>query len=120
MLVILSSALERFAHLRIDHQVLDLIREFGRKLGRPENGIQHACNLASGLSGLVVILERPARRNYRLNFEQFVLACDTLKAVDDLIIFATDGAKSIYTVTILDAFSNCTTSSSRGRVGVFW
>jgi hypothetical protein len=31
--------------------------------------------------------------------------CRTLWAVDELIRFATDGARSIHTVTVLDAFS---------------
>ncbi len=89
-----------------DHEVLELLRRFGRRLHRPEDEIEQACNLASGPADLVVILERPApTQKYRVSFEQFVTDCKTLKAVDDLIKFATRGARSIYTVTVLDAFS---------------
>lgn len=42
-----------------DVEVLGIIREFGLRLERPENEIKQACHLASGLSDLVVILERP-------------------------------------------------------------
>lgn len=89
-----------------DHEALELLKRFGRRLDRPENEIEQACNLASGPADLVVILERPApNHNYSVSFEQFVTDCKTLKAVDDLIKFATRGARSIYTVTVLDAFS---------------
>jgi hypothetical protein len=36
-----------------DYDALDLIREFRRGLSCPEDKIQRACNLASGLSGFV-------------------------------------------------------------------
>lgn len=89
-----------------DHEVLELLKRFGRRLHRPEDEIEQACNLASGPADLVVILERPApNQNYSVSFEQFVNDCKTLKAVDDLIKFATRGARNIYTVTVLDAFS---------------
>jgi hypothetical protein len=58
------------------------------------------------LSGLIVVLERPGpRQKYFLSFEQFVFDCHPLKAVDDLIRFATKGARSIYTVTVVDAYT---------------
>jgi len=89
-----------------DHEILEILERFGRRLHRPGKEIEQACNLASGPADLVVILERPApKQNYSVSFEQFVTDCKTLKAVDDLIKFATRGARSIYTVTVLDAFS---------------
>ena len=89
-----------------DHEVLAILRNFGKRLCRPENEILQACNLASGPADLAVILERPGpNQDYSISFEQFVADCKTLKAVDDLIKFATKGARSIYTVTVLDAFS---------------
>ena len=89
-----------------DHEVLELIKSFGRELGRSEVEVMHACNLASGPADVVGILERPhSNQNYSLNFEQLVSDCKTLRAVDDLIRFATKGTRSIHTVTVLDAFS---------------
>lgn len=66
--------------------------------------IEKALDLASGPSDLVIILQRPANNhNYAVSFEKFVQDCATLKAVDELIRFATNGARSIHTVTVLDA-----------------
>lgn len=66
--------------------------------------IEKELDLASGPSDLVIILQRPARNhNYAISFEKFVQDCPTLKAVDELIRFATNGARSIRTVSVLDA-----------------
>ncbi|KAJ9651578.1 hypothetical protein H2201_009270, partial [Coniosporium apollinis] len=43
--------------------------------------------------------------NHSASFEQFVLDCKTLYAVDELIRLSTNGARSIHTVTVLDAYS---------------
>ena len=89
-----------------DAKLLDLIKQFSRELKRPEDEIKQACNLASSLSDLIVILERPrAGQKYDVAFNQFVRECATLKALDELIRFGSKGARSIHTVTVLDAFS---------------
>jgi len=89
-----------------DKEVLRLLRAFGKEFNCSEGEITQACNLASGPSDIVVILERPApNHNYEATFEEFVSDCKTLKAVDELIRFATNRARSIYTVSILDTFS---------------
>lgn len=92
-----------------DLKSLDLIRAFGKEFGKdfewPEDEINQALNLASGPSDIIIILQRPASNHtYNVSFEQFVEDCKTLKAVDELIQFATKGTRSIHTVTILDAF----------------
>ncbi|KAK8010267.1 hypothetical protein PG990_009232 [Apiospora arundinis] len=69
-----------------DHRALELIEEFGKEFKRPEAEIKKACELASGLSDLIVILERPhSSQIYSQDFAEFVQACRTLKAVDELI-----------------------------------
>lgn len=89
-----------------DIQAVDLIRQFGKEFRKPENEIEKACSLASGPSDLVVLLERPhARQTYEQSFGVFVKDCPTLEAVDELLRYGSDGARSIHTVTILDAFS---------------
>ncbi|KAK8096429.1 uncharacterized protein PG998_014297 [Apiospora kogelbergensis] len=91
---------------RGDCVALDLIREFGAEFDRPANEIHKACMLASGYWDLIVILERPRKSHpYNASFRDFVQNCDTLKAVDELIQFASKGSRSIHTVTVLDAFS---------------
>ncbi|PWY83644.1 hypothetical protein BO94DRAFT_468646, partial [Aspergillus sclerotioniger CBS 115572] len=70
--------------------------------------VSDAQNLAAGLSDIVVLLERPRDRRYHkfdVSFENFVKSSKTLLAVDELIRFASKGARSIYTVTVLNAFS---------------
>lgn len=82
-----------------------LIQKFGRKHGRGEEEIEKACCLARGPSDIVVMLERPNRnQKYDVSFEDFISNCPTLRAVDDLIRYSSMGARSIHTVTVLDAF----------------
>lgn len=89
-----------------DNKVLDLIKSFGLRFHRPEDEIKQACNLASGLSDLAIILERPREdQPFSSNFDEFVEECETLKRVDELIRLGSKGARSIHTVTVLDAFS---------------
>ena len=93
---------------RGDHEAIEILEKFGKALLRPEDEITQAQNLAAGFSDIVVILERPRhRRNHKfdVSFEEFVQRCKTLLAIDELIRFATKGARSIHTVTVLDAFS---------------
>ncbi|KAE8135959.1 hypothetical protein BDV38DRAFT_294198 [Aspergillus pseudotamarii] len=93
---------------RGDHEAIEILEEFGKALIQSEDEITQAQNLAAGLSDIVVILERPLhRRNHKfdVSFEDFVKSSKTLLAVDELIRFATKGARSIQTVTVLDAFS---------------
>jgi hypothetical protein len=89
-------------------EILGDFGDFGEEFDIPCDEIDHACNLASGPSDVVIILERPRSRkshDYGPPFPQFVDCCRTLWAVNELIRFATNGARSIQTVTILDAFS---------------
>lgn len=88
-----------------DTEALDLLKNFGEFFYRDKNEITQACNLASGPSDIVIILERPnGSHDYQAPFGQFVNDSPTLRAVDDLIRLATKGARSIHTVTVLDAF----------------
>ena len=87
---------------------LQALKDFGKEFNVPYDEIDQACNLASGPADMVVILERPntrASHDYKYPFPQFVTRCRSLWAVDELIRFATNGARSIHTVTVLDAFS---------------
>ena len=87
---------------------LSKFSDFGKEFDVPGDKIDHACNLASGPSDVAIILERPKTRKsheYGIPFPQFVDCCKTLWAVNELIRFATNGARSIHTVTVLDAFS---------------
>ncbi|KFX90617.1 hypothetical protein V490_06365 [Pseudogymnoascus sp. VKM F-3557] len=86
--------------------VLNLIRKFGERYNRGVDEIRQACNLATGCSDVVVILERPARRHdYSVNFETFVADCPSLDAVDKLVRFATQETRSIQDVSVFDAYS---------------
>ncbi|KAK2667985.1 hypothetical protein RAB80_017176 [Fusarium oxysporum f. sp. vasinfectum] len=89
-----------------DIKVVNLIRNFGNEFGRRRDEIDQACNLASGPSDVVILLERPHKsQTYHGTFGEFVKRCKTLKSVDELIRFSSEGARSIHTVTVLDAFS---------------
>ena len=62
-----------------DIKTLQLLRDFGEEFGCPTAEIEQACNLASGTSDLVVILERPhIRQTFTLPFHEFVRDCPTL------------------------------------------
>ena len=89
-----------------DKETIEILQNFGRELHRPANEITQACNLASGFSDIVIILERPRRiHKFKDSFTKSVEDCPTLKAVDELVRLATKGARSIHTVTVLDVFS---------------
>ncbi|PLB49660.1 hypothetical protein P170DRAFT_437226 [Aspergillus steynii IBT 23096] len=91
-----------------DHEAMEILEKFGKVLLRPEDEITQAQNLAAGFSDIVVLLERPRHRRdhkFDVSFEDFIKSCKTLLAVDELIRFASKGARSIHTVTVLDAFS---------------
>lgn len=89
-----------------DSAILSLIQDFGRKHHLPQDEIQQACNLGSGMSDVLIILERPApRHDYSVDFNKFVADCPTLRATDQLIKFSSKGQRTIHNVTILDAFS---------------
>ncbi|SPJ74785.1 uncharacterized protein FTOL_04516 [Fusarium torulosum] len=85
-----------------DIRAVELLRDFGSDRGMEA---MQACNLATGYSDVIILLERPRAKTYDIAFEKFVQNSDTLRAVDELIRFATKGTRSIYTVTVLDAFS---------------
>lgn len=89
-----------------DFAVLQLLRHLGRRSGVSEPEIRQACDLASGPNDILILLERPHQsQDYEQPFEVFVNTCPTLKGLDDLIRLATRGSRSIYTVSVLDAFS---------------
>jgi hypothetical protein len=90
-----------------DLETIQILRDFGNERDRYKDEIIQACNLTSGLSDIVVILERPRHINHPCNvsFNEFVKVWPTLKSVDQLIRFASNGTRSIHTVTILNAFS---------------
>jgi hypothetical protein len=91
-----------------DIEAIQILEEHGQKSGSSALSITQACNLASGTSDVIVILERP--RNNKSHppnesFNEFVNKSATLKAVDELLRFATRGAQSIATGTVVNAFS---------------
>lgn len=89
-----------------DHEVLYRLEDFGRQERRSAHEITQAKELAWGYSDVVVLLESPARNHrYDVDFDTFVKSSPTLKAVDNLIRFATRGYRSIGNVTVLDALS---------------
>ncbi|KAL2844286.1 hypothetical protein BJX68DRAFT_277864 [Aspergillus pseudodeflectus] len=93
---------------RADCETIEILENLGNLFGRPKDEIKQAQNLAAGLSDIVIILQRPRDRYYHpydVGFDEFVKTCPTLQAVDQLIRFATRGARSIHTTTVLDAFS---------------
>ncbi|CEN62946.1 hypothetical protein ASPCAL09574 [Aspergillus calidoustus] len=93
---------------RADCETIEILENLGNQFNRPKDEIKQAQNLAAGLSDIVIILERPRDRYYHpynVGFDEFVKTCPTLQAVDELIRFATRGARSIHTTTVLDAFS---------------
>ncbi|KAH7187138.1 hypothetical protein DER44DRAFT_800654 [Fusarium oxysporum] len=85
-------------------KAVNLIRKFGDEFGRRRDEIDQACSLASGPSDVVILLERPHEsQTYNRIFGEFVKRCKTLKSVDELIRFSSNGARSIHTVTVLNA-----------------
>lgn len=89
-----------------DITALDEIRSFGHSNHMPQNEIEQNCNLASGFSDIIIILERPAsNHDYDMAFTEFVGRCPTLDATDRLIKLSSKRQRSIHTVTVLDAFA---------------
>jgi hypothetical protein len=91
-----------------DHETIEILGELGKMFGCPKDEIKQAQNLAAGLLDIVIILERPRPRKYHecnVSFDDFVEKCATLRAVDELIRFASRGARIIHTTTIINAFS---------------
>lgn len=90
-----------------DFQALQVLREHAQGLGRSSHCITQACNLASGLSDIVVILQRPhsdGSHPPNQSFDGFVNNSHTLKVVDELLNFASRGTRNIGTVTVVNAF----------------
>jgi hypothetical protein len=84
---------------------VELISTFGADHHIPKPRVDYERRLAYGLSDLVIILERPYVKDYSASFECIVQNSKTLRALDNLIRFSSRGARSIYTVTVLNAFS---------------
>ncbi|KAL4767866.1 hypothetical protein BDW60DRAFT_143674 [Aspergillus nidulans var. acristatus] len=104
----LVRALRACLAARGDQETIEILEKFGKALLRPEDEITQAQNVAAGFSDIVVLLERPRHRRghkFDVSFEDFVERCKTLLALDEPIRFATKVARSIYTVTVLDAFT---------------
>ncbi|KAL4880628.1 hypothetical protein BJY04DRAFT_72297 [Aspergillus karnatakaensis] len=90
-----------------DVKAIQVLREFGSELGCSADEIRQACDLASGFSDIVVVLERPLRDEhhpYNQSFEHFVDSNPTLRHIDELLQFASAGARSIKTTTVVNAF----------------
>lgn len=93
---------------RGDEETTEILRSLGSNFNSKSDEVTQACNLAAGSSDIVIILERPLdaqKHRFNVSFGQFVRSSKTLSAVDELIRFATQGARSIYNVTVLNAFS---------------
>lgn len=91
-----------------DLEAIQILRQHGRDSHISLHSITQACNLASGTSDVIVILLRPRtdkKHSPNQSFNDFVNDCATLKAVDELLRFATRGARNIGTVTVVNAFS---------------
>ncbi|CAI7673286.1 unnamed protein product [Penicillium viridicatum] len=91
-----------------DFQATQILREHGQKSGSSSHSITQASNLSSGLSDVIVILERPRiieSHSPNQSFDDFVNGCDTLQVVDELLRFASRGTRNIGTVTVINAFS---------------
>ena len=86
-----------------DHNAVQLIRSFRENLMKPQSMIQHACNLASGPSDIVIILERMFEDPYYERKE--IAQSPTLRAVDDMIRRSTKGTRNLWTVSVLDAYT---------------
>lgn len=87
-----------------DTEAVSILRRFGESHRIPQAEIGRACDLASGPRDVVILLDRPAKNHlYNVTSEVFVKDSPTLKALDDMIRFATNGARSIHTVAVFDA-----------------
>lgn len=90
-----------------DVAAVKITGDLGTDLGRPADEVTQGENLADGLSDIVIILQRPVHRrrhNFGVVFADFVKNSPTLSAVDELIRFATAGARSIHDVSVVNAF----------------
>jgi hypothetical protein len=91
-----------------DFQGIQILREHGQESGSSSHSITQVSNLASGVSDVIVILERPRiveSHSPNQSFDGFVNGCATLQAVDELLRFASRGTRDISTVTVINAFS---------------
>ncbi|KAJ6041510.1 uncharacterized protein N7446_010606 [Penicillium canescens] len=90
-----------------DVAAVEITGSLGEGFSKPRDEIMQAQHLTTGFSDIIIILERPLdRQNHKFNCssEDFVKSSKTLSAVDELIRFASKGARSIHTVTVLNAF----------------
>lgn len=72
----------------------------------PKSEVQKCWRLAPGYDDIVILLTRPSKdHQYNVVFDKFVLRSPVLKAIKDLVRFASGGARSIIDVCILDVFS---------------
>lgn len=91
-----------------DFQGIQILREHGQESGSSSHSITQASNLASGVSDVIVILQRPRiveSHSPNQSFDGFVNGCATLRAVNELLRFASRGTRNIGTVTVINAFS---------------
>lgn len=65
-----------------DTRILELADELGKGHGKPEAMIRYERELASGLSDIVIILQRPYVKNYGASFHKIVENSPTLNWLD--------------------------------------
>lgn len=84
--------------------VSKLLFDFVTKSSRPSKETVHICNLAAGNQDVVVVLERPYHNlTYDVTFEELVVTCPTLRAVDRMLRFATSNTRNVHNIIVLDA-----------------
>lgn len=83
-----------------------LITNYGDAHGKAMEEVEKCRFLADGPDDIVVLLERPATdHKYSVPLAEFVSCSNTLRAVDELIRFATRSQRNIQNVSAVDVFS---------------
>ncbi|KAK7932900.1 hypothetical protein LTR80_011580 [Exophiala xenobiotica] len=83
-----------------------LIANFGNVHGKAMEEVEKCRLLADGPDDIVILLERPATdHDYSAPLAEFVSCSETLRAVDELIRFATRAQRNIQNVSVVDVFS---------------
>lgn len=89
-----------------DGDAVSILRQSGIDNKITPAGMGKARELADGPGDVLVLLDCPAPNyDYNVSFQQFLDECATLKAVDDMIKFATSGTRDISTISVFDANS---------------
>lgn len=85
-----------------DKKAEQLIRDFCNDRSVSDSQIEHMCKLASGPSGIVIIVNTNGATKSAGDFTAIVSQSPVLQRVDELISFATEYTLSIADVSILD------------------